>query len=222
MAWYQRSYFNNFVLYRFFNLVILSLFTFIILDFNFFVNCIDLKISSKYLLKELTYNGITFKCSNLLSDKEAIMALENLLENKNKYNNFKFAKYYESLNGVLTPFNNYSCYSHPNLFIGSFENTLYNYQFSHNNYNYNFYKFTDNDIYNSKRIQFAPKYLYIYDNSLSPIYLNKNDLNLNNNFLELNSDLINKNIKHNVQVQNYINFQNSELKNVIDKSLRIN
>lgn len=220
MAWYQRSYFNlgvkNLV-----NLLLLSFFVYFILTLNVFVQNFSLINATEYTMKELTYKGITFKCSNLISNNEAFLAVDNLIQNINLYNSRSFTKYYKNNNGILISFESFSCYSHFNMFIGSFNDVSYNYQFTHKNYNNSFFGFTDNDIIGGRQPQLAPKYLHLYHNSLAKIYLNQNNIFLNNQFMALNKKLVVSNTIYSKEVQNYIQINSFSLNDIIFKSLKI-
>ena len=202
-------------LLRWLNCVLISLLILFILNVNINIFCFSVKGLSDTLLKELQYKNIVFKCSNNVCDNDAYTALDIFLNNKH-YNNLSFsvAKYFELKNGFALPFYKNTCYAHPNLFFGVYNNLYFNFQFSHNAHSTNFDFFTENDISGLRKTQYLSNQLYIYSNYLQQQFLNLNELSLNNR-------VVYKNNSNPILIQDYINFNNLKFNEVVYKAFKI-
>ena len=193
--------------------IIISIFLLFIIFLNNNIYCFSIRGMSDSLLKELKYENIIFKCSKSILDIDAFNSLNLFLTNKSHQNlNFSVSKYYSIENGFVIPFNLKTCYAHPNLFFGVYNKLYFNLQFSHTVYNNNFDLFTTESIVNLPIYQYLSNQLYIYDNNLYYQFLNFNQLNLNKNVAYYDN-------LDSVEIQNYINFNYSSFKNIVNKSL---
>ena len=196
-----------------YNLIIAIIFCFL-LNWNFNIYCFSIKNVPEALLKELQYRDITFKCSVEIPNEIAFQSIDNFLFNNYKNNlNFSISKYYKIENNIAIPFYKHSCYAHPNLFLGTFNNLYWNLQFSHHMHNENFINITDRDMFLSIKNQYICNQLYIYNSIFKQQFLNfdnliKNDLTVYKNE---NSNLI----------QKYLNVNNSKFHNIVNKALKI-
>jgi len=187
---------------------------FYILYFNFNVNCFSIKGVPDTFLKELQYKNIIFKCSKELQDDTAFNFIDNfLINNSNKFK-YNITKYYKIVNGVATPFNLNTCYAHPNLFFGIYNNLYFNFQFSHQQYNNYFKLISDKDLFDRRVDQYLSTQLYIYNGDLNQQFLNQNSL-LRNNFISYKNDF------DALKVQNYLNFNKNRFNNIVKKALKI-
>lgn len=206
-----------------FTFIISTFILFFFIKYNINVNCANFKCSSNlsnYVLTELFHNNIKFYKANCISEYNSKIALDLFLEYKTNNNlNYKLSKYFLNKNGFLIPFDKKSSYSHPNLYLGNFNNILFNYQFSHNNKFANFQPFTVNDIIRSGKPQYFSNTLYMYSNNLSQVMLNHNDLNLNQQYINLNESLIKENERYSLKAQNYLDFNKNKLDDFINYSL---
>ena len=180
------------------------IFLFLIFYLNYpisVVNCVDSTIlinNVKHTLKIVTHNKSIFLASNSITDEDARKTFY-MVAHQYLSGGFKtgMAKYFLKLNNNLIPFPIESPFSHPNIFLGSFNNSYVNFQLTHKKL-FNFKKFTDTDIINSNRFQYICNLLQIYDSELNMLMLNYDNLDLNNQYLLENNDLINSQIKYNI------------------------
>lgn len=196
-----------------YNLVIAFIFC-LLLNWNLNTNCFSIKNVHEIFLKELQYKGILFKCSIETPNEIAFQSIDNFLFNNYKNNlSFSILKYYKIDNNIALPFNKYSCYSHPNLFLGTFNNLYWNLQFSHYTYNSNFINITDKDVMFIPKKQYICTQLYIYDSTFKQQFLNFDDLNKNTLSVYKNENPI--------LIQKYINQNNFEFNKIVNKALKI-
>lgn len=175
---------------------------------------------SNHVLTELFHNNVKFYKANCISEYNSKIALDLFLEYKTNNNlNYKLSKYFLNKNGFLIPFDKKSPYYHPNLFLGEHNNIFLNYQFSHNNFNKSFSNFSDKDINGEVFNQYLCNYLYMYNNNLSQVMLNYNDLDLNQQYINLNESLIKENERYSLNAQNYLDFNKNKLDGFINYSL---
>ena len=152
-----------FQIVNFINLILFSLLTVLLLMHNENLNCFSFRGINNNYLKEIQYKNIIFNCSENISNNNAKLALDLFLENKEKTNyNFSIVKYFELRNNILYPFKINSCYAHPNLFVGNYNNLFLNYQFSHNIVNKIFSLISNQDLFFDQCNQYICHKLYIY------------------------------------------------------------
>lgn len=202
-------------------LIIILLLLFIIFNKN--VNCVDFKCSreiTKYMLQEISYNNIKYYKAYCINEQDSKLALKLFLDyKKNQILDYKISKYFLNKNGVLIPFDKKSPYSHPNLFLGCFNNISFNYQFSHQNWQNKFTNFSDNDMIESGFNQYLCNNLYMYNSNLSQLMLNFNDVFYNEQYKSLNNDLLYEINKNNLKVQNYLENNKNNFNKFINNSL---
>lgn len=196
-----------------YNLIIAIIFCFL-LNWNLNTNCFSIKNVPEIFLKELQYKGIVFKCSIEIPNEIVFQSIDNFLYNNYKNNlNFNILKYYKIENNIASPFNKHSCYAHPNLFLGTFNNLHWNLQLSHKMYDLNFKNLTKEDIFLLRKKQYICTQLYIYDSMFKQQFLNFNGLS--NNILSVYKN------ENPTLIQKYINKNNFEFNNIVNKALKI-
>lgn len=191
-----------------YNFVISSLILIIVnLDANLY-NCFDVRGNIEPFLRETYYRGIFFKCSKNISDEALFKAID-AFKNNNTFV-YNVAKFYEIKNGACVPFHPKSCYTHPNFFVGTFNNLHLNFQFSHHNNYFKSSEFFATDLFNLPNCQFINMQAYFYNNNLGIQYLNQNSLNLNKHIVYPNVNQI--------EIQSFIEINTESLNNFVNNS----
>lgn len=188
------------------------------------INCVDFKCSkeiTKHILQEMTYNNIKYYKAYCINEQDSKLALKLFLDyKKNQFFDYKISKYFLNKDGFLIPFNKKSPYFHPNLFLDNFNNILFNYQFSHRNWQNNFLEFSSNDMIESRFKQYLCNNLYMYNNNLSQIMLNFNDISYNDQYKNLNNNLLEKINEDSLKIQNYLENNKNNFNKFINNSLK--
>ena len=181
MAWYQRNYFNfnGFNFKKYILPVLFSILIVISLEYSFLFNCFSIKGVGN--LKIVNHGNISFRTCNQISELNAKNAFDIALNYFIQNQNYKFniCKYLYVENNMLYDFSKRSCYYHPNIFLGNFNELSINLQLSHNFDNNNFNFISNPDVFGLFKDQKICNQIYIYDGCYQKLFYNYKNISAN-------------------------------------------